>query len=291
MAKSRMVSLLEGLTYQEGPQPSALPGVNLMRMSKYVKTPVVYEPSIVILAQGRKIGYVGERVYTYDANNYLVLSVPLPFECETFATPGEPLLGLSISVTPGMLGELLLEMDAPSPSVETISGIYATPLTEELTGAGVRLLEALRSQADSRILGPQIVREITYRVLCGEQSGALRAVATRQGHFAQIGKVLRRIHENYAESFQIEDMAREASMSVTLFHQNFRAVTSTTPLQYVKTIRLHKARLLMAQQGVNASVAARSVGYESASQFSREFKRFFGDTPTEEAARVRAYLA
>ncbi|WP_394837646.1 AraC family transcriptional regulator [Pendulispora rubella] len=286
-----MVSLLEALTYQQGMQPSALPGVNLMRADTMCRQPVVYEPSIVIIAQGRKIGYVGERLYTYDANNYLVLSVPLPFECETYAAPGEPLLGLSISVSLGMLGELLLEMDDRTPSTETISSIYATPLTEELTGAAVRLLEALRSPAESRILGPQIVREITYRVLCGEQSGALRAVATRQGHFAQIGKVLRRIHENYAEAFQVEDLAREASMSVTTFHQHFRAVTSTTPLQYVKTIRLHKARLLMAQQGVSANSAARSVGYESASQFSREFKRFFGDTPSEEAARMRAFLA
>ena len=262
-----------------------------MRVSASMcKGPVVYNASIVIIAQGRKVGYVGEHVYTYDANNYLVLSVPLPFECATYAAPDGPLLGVSISVNPGMLGELLLEMDDHPPSSETISGIYATPLTGELTDAAVRLLETLHSPSESRILGPQIVREIMYRVLCGEQSGALRAVATRQGHFAQIGRVLRRIHENYAEPFQIEHMAREASMSVSTFHQSFRAVTSTSPLQYVKTIRLHKARLLMAQQGVNASEAARSVGYESSSQFSREFKRFFGDTPTEEAARMRAWL-
>lgn len=290
----RMVSLLETLTEhdrEDGVRNSRVDGVNLMRFSAPMqRSPVVYEPSIVILAQGRKRGFLGERIYTYDANNYLVLSVPLPFECETLASPKEPLLGLSISVNPSTLGELLLEMDDRPLASDTPQGIYATPLTEELSGATVRLLEALRSPSESRILGPQIVREMTFRVLCGEQSAALRAVAARQGQVGRISKVLRRIHENYATSLDVETLAREASMSVSTFHHNFRAVTSTTPLQYIKSIRLHRARLLMAHQGLTASVAARSVGYESSSQFSREFKRFFGETPTEEAARMRAQL-
>jgi len=154
----------------------------------------------------------------------------------------------------------------------------------------VRLLESLQAPLDCRVLGPQIVREICYRVLCGEQSGALRAVAARRGHFSQISKVLRRIHADYAAALDVESLAREASMSVSTFHQNFRDVTSTSPLQYIKSIRLHKARMLMAQEGLNASVAARQVGYESSSQFSREFKRFFGDTPVEQAAKMRAIL-
>jgi AraC-like DNA-binding protein len=248
----------------------------------------VYEPSIVIIAQGRKIGYLGDRVFTYDAHNYLVLSVPLPFECETQAKPGEPLLGVTVHVNPSTLAELLLEMDDTGSVAEAVQGIYSNPMTEELTSALLRLLECLSSKTDSRVLGPSIVREIIYRVLCSEQSGgALRAVAARHSSFAQINKVLRRIHTDFSTPIDVETLAREASMSVSTFHHNFRAVTSNSPLQYIKRIRLHRARMLMVQDGVHANIAARQVGYESASQFSREFKRLFGETPAEEAARMR----
>lgn len=287
--RERLVELLEGLTTGEGVTESPLDGVRLMKATQSrACAPVVYDPSIVIIGQGRKRGYLGGQVYTYDANNYLVLSVPLPFECETEATPDEPLLGLSVRVEPGMLGELLMEMDEEDGLTgDPPRGIYATPLTPELTGAAVRLLEALRSPVESRILGPQIVREITYRVLQGEQGGALRAVASRNGRFTRIARVLRRIHAEYDASFDIESMASEVNMSVSNFHHNFKAVTSVSPLQYLKSIRLHKARLLMTQEGMNVSTAADRVGYESASQFSREYKRLFGSSPAEEAARLR----
>lgn len=288
--RERLVSLLRELASTEGVTQSPLNAVRVM-MAREPRAcaPVVYEPSIVIIGQGRKRGYLGDRVYTYDANNYLVLSVPLPFECETEATPEEPLLGLSVRVDPGMLGELLMEMDEEVVlSGELPRGIYATPLTRELTGAAVRLLECLRSPVESRILGPQIVREITYRVLRGEQGGALRAVAARNGRFSRIARVLRRIHTEFESEFDVESMAKEVNMSVSAFHHNFKAVTSVSPLQYLKSIRLHKARLLMVQEGLNVGIAADRVGYESASQFSREYKRLFGSSPAEEAARLRA---
>jgi len=283
-----VVSLLESLVTTDGYHASRIHGVRFIRAANAARVPVVYEPSIVIIAQGRKVGYLGDHVYTYDAHNYLVLSVPPPFENETQATPEKPLLGVSITVDPTTLSELLLEMDDRGAVSETVQGIYSQPMTDELISALLRLLECLRSPADSRVLGSSIVREIIYRVLCGEQSAALRAVAARHSHFGQINKVLRRIHSDYSYSFDVETLAREASMSVSTFHHNFRAVTSTSPLQYIKSIRLHKARMLMVQEGIQASVAARQVGYESPSQFSREFKRFFGETPAEEAARMRA---
>jgi len=287
--REQMVSLLETLTTAEGMRPSTLSGVHLLRVNESLaRAPVVYDPSIVILAQGSKTGYLGDQIYTYDANNYLVLSVPLPFDCETHASPGKPLLGVALTVDPSTLAELLLEMDDDAIPTPPAPAIYSTPLTKELTGATVRLLESLRSPLETRVLGPQIVREITYRVLRGEQSAALRAICTRHSHFAQIGKVLRRIHDEYSVALDVDTLAREASMSVSTFHHNFRAVTSTSPLQYIKSIRLHRARLLMIREGLNAGVAARRVGYESSSQFSREFKRFFGETPAEGAAKVRA---
>jgi AraC-like DNA-binding protein len=161
-------------------------------------------------------------------------------------------------------------------------------LLDALIDAVIRLLECLRSPMDSRILGPRIVRGIIYRVLCGERGGALRAMANGHSHFNQIAKVLKRIHLAYPNSLAIGTLAGEANMSVSNFHHNFKAVTAVSPLQYVKSIRLHKARIVMVRDGLNANSAAGMVGYESASQFSREFKRLFGNSPLDEASRMRA---
>ncbi len=191
-----------------------------------------------------------------------------------------------------MLGEIVLEMDEPLPPVHPAPrAISTTPASEELTGAVIRLLQCLKSPLDSRILGRQTVREIVYRVLCGEQGGSLRALATRDEHFTRIARVLRDIHIECAKPFTVESMAKLAGMIVAAFHHNFKLVTASSPLQYLKRIRLDRARQLMALDGHNASTAARAVGYESQSQFSREFKRLFGATPVEEAERTRARLA
>jgi len=187
------------------------------------------------------------------------------------------------------VGELLLEMDDDIPERGTAEcGIISTPMTADMINATVRLLECLKSPLDSRILGPHNVREIVYRVLYGEQGGALRALAVRHSRFSQIARVLRRIHTEYDKELDMEVLAGEANMSISTFHHNFKAVTASSPLQYLKSIRLHKALMLMIRDGLNASAAAGKVGYESASQFSREFKRYFGNSPTDEAARLRS---
>jgi len=291
-ARLRMVELLQSQVRQEGLSPTALSGVELMHGTcSMARHPVVYEPAISVLVQGRKRCYLGDQVFTYDQHNYLVTSVPMPFEAETEASPEQPLLGVRLKVELSALAELLLEMDEQLPeSANSPRGIYATPLNEELSSAVIRLLQCVAAEAAARILGPQIVREIVYRVLCGEQGGALRALATRHSHSGRIAKVLRQVHANYSSPLDVETMADEASMSVSAFHHHFKAVTSSSPLQYLKTIRLHRARLLMVHEGLNASIAAQRVGYESPSQFSREFRRLFGANPSAEAARVRAAL-
>ncbi|MGA2137125.1 MAG: AraC family transcriptional regulator [Bryobacteraceae bacterium] len=288
----RMTALLATLATREGIHPAAVDGVQLMRASRPVpRSPVLYEPGIVIVGQGRKRGYLGDQVYTYDAHNYLVLSVPLPFECETEATPDAPLLAVSIRVDLAVLAELLMKMGAPSGSAVAIpQGIYSTQLDTALSAAAVRLLETLHDPREARILGPQILREITYRVLCGQQGDALRAAAALHSRFAQVNRALERIHHDYARELSVDDLADTAGMSPSAFHQNFKTVTSTSPLQYLKTIRLHKARMLMVHEGLRAGIAAERVGYESSSQFSREFKRLFGAGPSEETTRVRQML-
>jgi AraC-like DNA-binding protein len=290
--RKRLASLLNEVAIHEGTHRTLVEGVEVTRRSRSSpRTPVVYQPNIVIVGQGRKRGYLGDKVYQYDPFNYLVLSVPLPAECEWEASPEEPLLLVAINVDPTMLGEMLLEMDEPLPPVgPTPRGISTTPMSEELGGAVIRLLECLKSPLDSHMLGRQTVREIVYRVLRGEQGGALRALASRDDHFTRIARVLKYIHADYARPLSAEEMARRAGMSVSAFHHNFKLVTASSPLQYLKRIRLDQARRLMAHDGYNASTAARAVGYESRSQFSREFKRLFGVTPVEEAEHTRARL-
>ena len=291
--RRRLAELLGAVTVRDGTYPTLIEGVEVWRSSSPIpRHPVVYQPKIVVVGQGRKRGYLGDRVYHYDPYNYLVLSVPLPLECETEATPDEPLLAVAVALDPTMLGEMLLEVDetAPNETVTVPHGIYSTPLTAELSDAVIRLLECLQSPLDSRILGCQTAREILYRVLRGEQGRILRALASRNESFTRIARVLRCIHIDYAQPLTIEDLARRARMSVSVFHHNFKLVTASSPLQYLKRIRLDRAKRLMAHDGYNASTAARAVGYGSPSQFSREFKRLFGVTPVEEVEQTRARL-
>lgn len=291
-ARPGLVGLLNELARGEGLHPSRLPGVRFMRAARHVpRAPIAYEPSIVIIAQGRKTGYLGGRKFVYDANNYLVLTVPLPFECETQGCAEAPLLGVSVGVTPALVAELVMQMQNPLPeNDEPLRAIESTPLDEALGDAVERLLGALRSADEARILGPQIVREITYRVLLGKSGRNLRALAAPHSHFGQISRVLNRIHSDFAHSYDIATLAREAGMSVSTFHTHFKAVTASSPLQYLKNVRLHKARMLMVNEGANAGTAALKVGYESASQFSREFKRLFGGGPSAVAQEMRNLL-
>jgi AraC-like DNA-binding protein len=290
--RERLASLLGEIAVEEGLRPTLIDGVHVFKGPRSVpRAPMVYRPHIIVVGQGRKRAYLGGEVYTYDPANYLVLAVPLPAECDAEARPGEPILMVNIDVDTTLVGEMLLEIDGPSPHPgATPRGISSTPMTEELGGAVIRLLECLRCPVDSRLLGRQMVREVVYRVLRGEQGGALYALASRDDHFTRIARVLRNIHSDYAKPLGTEEMAKLAGMSVSVFHHHFKLVTACSPLQYIKRIRLDRAKALMTLDGYNAGSAARAVGYESASQFGREFKRLFGTTPAEDAEQIRARL-
>lgn len=271
-------------------QKDSVPGVRLIYgTTPGMRTPVMYDPGIIFLFSGHKIGYINERVFRYDANEYLLLTVPLPFECETYATPEVPLAGIRLDVDVLQLQELLMDIgeDEQFQPAMAASGINSATLSDEILCAAERLLDVMERPLDARILGKQIIREILYHVLTGPRGGALLALVSRQTHFSLISRVLKRIENKYTENLSVEQLAAEANMSVSAFHHNFKSVTSTSPLQYLKSYRLHKARIMIIHDGMKASAAAMRVGYESASQFSREFKRYFGVTPGEDAARMR----
>ncbi|MFN3581594.1 MAG: AraC family transcriptional regulator N-terminal domain-containing protein [Pseudomonas sp.] len=290
--RARMIELVKRLAPTEGYTESILDGVTFMRSNRPLPiTPALYEPSIVIVLQGRKRGFHGGHQYIYDAGHYLVLSVPLPFVSETEASEAEPMLGVVLRINQTLTAQLAMEVDAAlsRPQAKPAT-LYATPLDDKLEDATLRLLEALSSPLEAAVLAASIFREITYRVLISEQGGGLRAALLQNGNFSRIAKVLKRIHSQYDHSLTVGALATEASMSIPNFHIHFKAVTNTSPLQYIKAIRLHQARLLMIREGSSAATASQRVGYESASQFSREFKRLFGRSPVEEARYLKEVL-
>lgn len=290
--QSGMCNLLKRLAPTEGFTITSLEGVKLMRWNRSLpRSPVLYEPSIVVICSGRKIGYLGQQVFHYNPQHFLVLSVPLPFESETIASEHEPLMGISIRINIPMLSELILRLDqGSSSSAPGTHGIVSTPLDAKLSNAVLRLLQALTSANETDILGHSILREIHYRVLTSNQGEAIRALLSQQNHLGKISKALRKIHADFADDLNVAKLAEETGMSIAAFHASFKAVTATSPMQYLKTTRLHKARMLMFQDGASAAHASAKVGYESPSQFSREFKRLFGKTPIEDLADMRASL-
>jgi AraC-like DNA-binding protein len=287
------IALLYELAPQEGYNLCALPDVRFLRSNRpLTRTPVLYDPGIVIVCQGRKRGYLGEDVYVYDANQYLVVSVPLPFSMETEASEEEPLLAIYLRLDFNLAAELVLLLEEKDvfPSCAP-TGMATTPLDLPLAQTVLRLLYAMRDPLESTILGRALVRELYFRVFIGKQGGSMRAALNRQGHFGKISRAIRKIHASFAQPLTVEELAAEATMSIATFHAHFKTVTDSSPIQYIKSTRLHQARLLMARNGMTAAGAATNVGYESASQFSREFKRLFGSSPHEEIARMKQHFA
>lgn len=266
---------------------SPFKGVRLFKETKPLpRSPMVYDPGICIVLQGHKIGYLGGKKFRYDASHYLVTTVTMPFECEVFATPEKPLRGLFIDIDMtqlhDLIGRLGLQMEINHAAEKGLpQGIGPAVMDEDMADAIHRLLKCLHSEAESQILGPGLVREIMYRALHGTQAPVLYALAMHNGTFSQVARALKVMQNDFAAKLDVEHLAKMAHMSASAFHRAFKEITSDSPMQYLKKIRLTKARDLMVQESMKAYLAADKVGYVSPSQFSREFKRYFGQSPAE----------
>jgi AraC-like DNA-binding protein len=291
--RHRMVKLLAGLAPVEGYNLSLLPDVRFLRSNRPLKaTPVLYDPGIVIVCQGRKRGYFGDQVYIYDDQHYLAVSVPVPFTMETDASAEEPLLAIYMHLDFGLAADLMLQLAQNGGIGETApAGMMSTPMDHRMAESVLRFLEVMSDPLQAAVLGPALVREIYFHVLAGAQGGAMRAALSMQGRFGKIARAMRRIHQSYASALAVEELAKESGMSVPSFHSHFRTVTRTSPVQYLKSTRLHQARLLVVRNGMTAATASHAVGYGSPTQFSREFKRLFGRSPVEEVRRMKAEFA
>jgi AraC-like DNA-binding protein len=292
--QQRMIELLRALAPQEGYNLTALPSVRILRSDRALKrTPVLYDPGIVIVCQGRNRGYFGDRLFVYDAQHYLAVSVPVTFDMETDATPAQSLLALYLHLDFTVAADLVLQIDrhcAAEPP-QAPRSMLSSPIDADMRTAVLRFLEALNRLPEAAVLAPGLLRELYFRVLTGPQGRSLREALAARGHYGKIGRAPRRIHTDYAAALDLAQLAREAGMSVPAFHSHFKQITQTSPMQYLKSTRLHQARLLMVRQHLSAEAACHAVGYASASQFSREFRRLFGLTPALEARRMRAEFA
>jgi len=294
LAESRMAELLRGLAPHEGYNLTALPSVRVLRANRALaRTPVLYDPGIVIVCQGRKRGYFGDRLYLYDEQHYLAVSVPVPFSMETEATPERPLLALYLHLDFALAAELASQIDGAGHAApaQAPQSMMSTPMDEAMRASVLRFIEAMAKPLEAAVLGAGLLRELYFRVLTGPQGSSMREALSLRGQFGRIGKSLRLIHAEYAQPLDVTRLANEAGMSVPSFHSHFKAVTQASPMQYVKSTRLHQARLLMVRQDLTAETASQAVGYTSPSQFSREFKRLFGLTPAAEARRMREGFA
>ncbi|RZT00746.1 transcriptional regulator, AraC family [Duganella sp. CF402] len=288
----RMIALHNKLVPNDGSIQTLVDDVRLSRTTQpATKSPAMYEPCIAIALQGHKRTHFGTDILQFDADHYLVVAVPMPFTATIQASEENPFLGISIRIDRTTLADLMFAIDQNDNEVPAMpKGMMTTRMDDRLRDTVLRLLEVLNSPLEARVLGPGIVREICYRALMGEQGAAMRAALTSQGQFGRIAKALRRIHADYAAEIDVGMLAAEANMSVPAFHVHFKSVTHCSPIQYLKSARLHQARLLMARSDITAQSASAQVGYESPSQFSREFKRYFGRSPSEEVHAMRRFL-
>ncbi|WP_425483488.1 AraC family transcriptional regulator [Ancylobacter pratisalsi] len=281
------------LAPRQGYNATRLDNVRILRTEAVLRdVPVLYRPGAVFVLQGRKQGMLEGEVYLYDEEHYLAVSVPVPFRMESVASAERPLLAVYVEFDMGLAAEIASKVGArrSEASAGRVRGLVSSRMEPEIEDIVLRLLRALRDPVECAVLGAGILRELHYRVLVGPQGGAMIAALQQQGTSGRIVRSLARLRESYNTGISVAALASEAGMSVPSYHVHFKALTGSTPIQYVKAMRLHEARLMIARRDGTIAEVAASVGYASPAQFSRDFKRHFRRTASEEARWVREHL-
>lgn len=247
----------------------------------------VYEPMINLILQGSKSMTIGDRTLRYDPATYFVMSIELPAVGQVHpASSGEPYLAVSLTLDPTVLATLLADLPKPIGHYDKEAGFSVAAVTPDLMDAWVRLLRLMGRPEDIAALAPAYEREILYRVLQGPHGWMLRDIAAPDSAMARVSLAIQYIRRDFAKPIRVETLAQHAAMSVSAFHRHFKAVTALSPLQYQKRVRLLQARTLLVAHAKSVTSAAFEVGYESATQFSRDYARVFGLPPSRDAARI-----
>ncbi|MCF5469300.1 AraC family transcriptional regulator [Pseudomonas syringae] len=284
-----LVTLIKPLAVRPGFVATHLPEVRVLSAFGYVaSSPQIYEPSLMIVVQGSKIACLGPRKFEYGTGHYLIQALSVPFKCETFATPDKPLYGVSVAIDRVLLGELVQALGPASvqqSELQTPESMTSVVIDNAMRESVERLLRCLHDPLECQAMGQSRVRDVLYSALRGPQSGVLRALVEQQGQFARIASAVTYLHEHYDHALNVDTLARCANMSTSTFHEHFKRSTLLSPVQYLKRLRLLKAQQLLVAEGLNVAQVALKVGYQSASQFSREYKRYFERRPGEEGCR------
>jgi AraC-like DNA-binding protein len=287
---ARLAAAIQRQATADGSIDTAVPALKLSRVSAPSDlVSLVYEPSLCIVAQGAKEVLLAEETYRLDPAQLLLVSVDLPVSARVIeAAAGRPYLAARITLDTAVVGELLADGITAPPSGSPARAIAATPMEPALLDAVTRLVSLLDSPRDVAALAPLVLREITYRLLTGPQGARLVQIASAGAPAYRIASAIRWLKNHYADPLRIESLARYARMSPSALHLHFKGVTAMSPLQYQKCLRLQEARRLMLGEGLDAAGAAFRVGYESPSQFSREYRRLFGAPPRQDVAALTA---
>lgn len=248
----------------------------------------VTEPLLALVVQGRKKVLLNEEAYQYGVAQYLAISVDLPMSgCAIEATPDKPYLGFKLKLDSVQLCDIIAQTNPSIDQKDSVSGWFISNADSTLIDCAIRLTKLLETPQDIPFLAPMVIREIYYRLLTGEQGEAVRQIATAGSNMQRIAEVIKRLKADFASPLRVEELAGQANMSASSFHRHFKQVTSMSPLQYQKQLRLSAARQIMLSENVDATQAAYQVGYESTSQFSREYARMFGAPPIRDIEQLR----
>ncbi|MBY3153867.1 AraC family transcriptional regulator [Rhizobium laguerreae] len=273
---------------------TAIDGFFLMRSSTLsMPKPAIYRPALCIIVDGAKQLMFGDRFFDYEAMQALIISVEMPaFGRVTKASAERPMIAINLELDVTILREVLKEMDAsPRPAGDGGPGVFVQEFGAELQDCILRLIRTLATPKAIPILHPAIMREISFWLLSGKNGDEVCKLALPDSHTRRVAEAIYLLRGNFADAVRVEKLAAAAKMSPSSFHQHFKMLTSMTPLQYQKQLRLLEARRLMVTDGFNAANAAYQVGYESASQFSREYARMFGTPPKRDISEIKAMPA